>query len=78
VYCNIENPKKLIVVIFVDDWLICAKDKAKIEEMVEHMDKAFDITRCAISTLCQILLNLNGEQSLITLTKLKVYEQDVD
>ncbi len=47
---NIENPKK-IVVIFVDDLLICAKDKAKIEEMVEHMDKAFDITRCALLAL---------------------------
>lgn len=48
-YCNIENPKKLIVVIFVDDWLICARDKAKIEEIVEHMDKAFDITRRALA-----------------------------
>jgi hypothetical protein len=33
----------------VDDLLICAKDKAKIEEMVEHMDKAFDITRFALA-----------------------------
>jgi len=78
VYCNIENPKKLIVVIFVDDWLVFAKDKAKIEEMVEHMDKAFDITWCALALLCETLLILNGEQSLITLTKLNVYEQDVD
>jgi len=52
VYCNVENPKKKLNSCHVCGliWLICAKDKAKIEEMVEHMDKAFDITtRCALA-----------------------------